>query len=375
MTASRMGAHAEQTGVLIVGAGAVGAATAWQLARRGVTVAVLEQFAVGHHHGSSHGPSRIFRVSHGSDDYLTMATRSLSLWRDLEAETGTRLLTVTGGVHHGAQKAVDDISRALTCNQIPHEMLTPAEASHRFPGMHFAGPVLFQPDEAHIHADTAVETLTGLARGLGAEFRYNSRVTEISPADHGAVVHTADGTRWYTRVVVATCGAWMTNVVGDLIELPPLQVTEQLPAQYAPYDASAAWPVFVHRFSTNGLPEEFGGFYGLLSPGQGVKIGERRGGPVTDPDRRDPAAHPALLSRLNEYVTRWFPGLQPTPLNPSPCLYTSTETEDFILDRRGPLVIGSACSGHGFKFVPELGRILADLALGGSSHPRFALPY
>jgi sarcosine oxidase len=303
-----------------------------------------------------------------------MARRALSLWRELENETATSLLSVVGGVHHGASRPLTEISEALAAHGVHSELLSPAEASQRFTGMRFEGSVLFQPDEARINAQQATDTLVELATGLGAEFNFSQRVEKISLNDDNAVVHS-DSCSYSTKVVVATCGAWVVPLVGGLVTLPEIEVTEQQPAYFAPTDHQANWPVFVHRFSTRGLPEEFGGFYGMYTPHEGLKVGERRGGPIVNPDLRDGGVDPEMLARLAEYVSQWFPGVDPTPFASSPCMYTTTKNENFILDRRGPLVIGSPCSGHGFKFVPEIGRILADLAQGiPQPYARFLLP-
>jgi len=115
--------------------------------------------------------------------------------------------------------------------------------------------------------------------------------------------------------------------------------------------------------------------YGLQSPGEGMKVDEHHAGPAIDPEADARAADPARRQRVVDYVEGWFPGLDPTPVHTATCLYTTTPTEDFIVDRIGPVVIGSPCSGHGFKFTPLVGRMLADLADGSSTAPdrRFAL--
>jgi sarcosine oxidase len=117
------------------------------------------------------------------------------------------------------------------------------------------------------------------------------------------------------------------------------------------------WPSFIHH-----RPEAWR--YGLVSPGEGVKVAEHMTGPVTDPSDDPPSdADPVAADRVQCYVEDWLPGLAPVPVHPATCLYTTTPTGDFVLERRGPVVIGSACSGHGFKFTPLVGRILADHAM------------
>lgn len=104
--------------------------------------------------------------------------------------------------------------------------------------------------------------------------------------------------------------------------------------------------------------------YGLATPGEGVKVAEHHTGPLVDPDARSFAPDEAGVERVRRYAAEWLPGLVPEPASVTTCLYTTTPTEDFVLDRVGRVVLASPCSGHGFKFTPEIGRLLAGLALG-----------
>jgi sarcosine oxidase len=114
--------------------------------------------------------------------------------------------------------------------------------------------------------------------------------------------------------------------------------------------------------------------YGLATPGEGVKVAEHHTGPVVDPDTRSFDPDDAALERVRRYAADWLPGLVAEPRSVTTCLYTSTASEDFVLDRVGPVVLASPCSGHGFKFTPEVGRLLADLADGvGPEVARFTL--
>jgi sarcosine oxidase len=106
-----------------------------------------------------------------------------------------------------------------------------------------------------------------------------------------------------------------------------------------------------------------------------MKVAAHHVGPAVDPDDDDRSPAPDAAAELSDYVREWFPGVDPEPAHLATCLYTTTANEDFVIDRRGPLVIGSPCSGHGFKFTPLVGRMLADLAEGRPGPgPRFALP-
>ena len=190
----------------------------------------------------------------------------------------------------------------------------------------------------------------------------------ITPRADGVVVRTAID-EYAARVAVVAVGSWATKVLGPHVELPRLTVTQEQPAHFQPIDIGAEWPSFIHDDPARLVA------YGLLSPGEGVKVGEHQTGVVCDPDARDFAAEPGRLERLLRYVEEWLPGLEPGSAAPISCLYTTTPTEDFLVDRVGPLVVAAGFSGHGFKFTPVIGRMLADLADGGAPPvARFRLP-
>ncbi|MGH9136631.1 MAG: FAD-dependent oxidoreductase, partial [Acidimicrobiales bacterium] len=132
--------------VVVIGGGAMGSATAWWLARDGRGVVLLEQFEQGHTRGSSHGQTRIFRFAYPDPSYVAMAQASLALWREVEGDTGVRVVERTGAVDHGEPAAVSAVAQAMTAAAAPFELVPPAAAEERWPGMRFEGDVLFHPD-------------------------------------------------------------------------------------------------------------------------------------------------------------------------------------------------------------------------------------
>jgi hypothetical protein len=154
--------------------------------------------------------------------------------------------------------------------------------------------------------------------------------------------------------------------------MPKLTVSQQQVFHFRQRDPDEQWPVFVHKhdLQTFGLPS---GRDGGSAPA--IKLGQHDGGTPTTALERSGVVDPAARVRMVEHVERWLPGLDPAPVGEVTCLYTSTPNEDFVLDRVGPVVVASPCSGHGAKFAPLIGVLAADLALGvGQPHPRFALP-
>jgi sarcosine oxidase len=353
--------------VIVVGGGAMGSAAAWQLAKRGVDVGLLEQYEPGHTKGASHGTSRIFRLSYADPVYIRLAQRALRQWRELEAETGTELLTITGGVDHGGHPDLGALADALGAAGVERTWLDPDEAAERWPGMRFDQRVLFHPDSGRLHADNAVAALQAAAVKHGAVVRHRATVESIDVAgDETVFVHTRDATYRARRVVVAT-NAWAPKLVGGQVPLPPLRITQEQPAHFATRSAATAWPSFVHQFSDGSAGAEafHGTVYGLDSAGAGVKVGFHGGGQIVDPDHRDFLPDPGQLASLRDYVCQWLPGLDADDFVPISCTYTTTPDSNFVLDSHGPLVIATGFSGHGFKFTPAIGTVLADLAVGG----------
>lgn len=354
--------------VVVVGGGLIGSATAWWLARSGRDVVLLEQFEAGHDRGSSHGDVRIFRFAYPQRDYVDLARRALELWRELEADSGETLLDITGGTDFGYEPSVQAVAACLAAAGEPGQWMQPGEASERFAGMRFTGPVLFHPQGGRCWADRSVAALHREASRHGAELRFNQAVTALDGNDETARVRTASGEEYRARAVVVAAGAWVAKLVGAMVELPPLRVTREQPVHFAARDDAALWPSFIEHAADASFTT-----YGLGAPGVEVKMGEHMVGPVVDPDSAA-VVDAAAVARAVAHAKRFLPGVDPAPVKVETCLYTNTANEDFIIDRRGPLTIASPCSGHGFKFGPATGELVARVALGETEAPaRFRL--
>jgi sarcosine oxidase len=237
--------------------------------------------------------------------------------------------------------------------------------------MRFEGAVVFSADDGRCRAEATVTALQRRAVAHGAELHVRTAVERIDVGPGGAgaraTVHSTAGS-WRAPAVVVAAGAWAHGLLGGIVDgLPPLQVTLEQPAHFRPVLADVGWPSFLHHAPGPGPGHPLGfGAYGVFSPGEGMKVGEHGTGPTIDPDRSPRTVDPGPLARLGRYVATWLPGLDPEPVAASTCLYTTTPDQHFVLDRRGPVVVCSPCSGHGFKFVPAIGEIVADLADGGS---------
>ena len=349
--------------VAVIGAGLTGAATAWELTRRGVSVALIERFAPGHAHGSSHGTERIVRRAYADPFYVRLTGQAVEAWARAEQDTGTTLLRTTGGLDTGAARDPAALARLLAAEGVPCELLTDRQAESRWPGMCFDGPVLFHPEAGVVDADAAV-----------AAWVPGTEVRSVEPSGDGVLVHT-DGPSVEADTVVVAAGPWLPELAGSLgvpLGLPPLRVTQQQVFHFRHRDPTAVWPTFVHKAELQlyGLPSGADG-----GPAPAFKVAQHDGGTPTTAATRDGVVDPVSRARAVEYVSARLPGLDPDPVAEATCLYTTTPDDDFVLDRLGPVVIASPCSGHGAKFAPLVGAMAADLALGAArAHPRFALP-
>ena len=366
---------ATQVDVVVVGGGAMGSAAAWNAARKGRSVVLLEQFEAGHHLGASHGATRNFNTAYPQDDYLDLVAEARTLWDVLAEETGTQLLDLVGLVNHGHAEPLRRIREAHAGRGVRSVFLPPAEAQERWAGMRFRTDVLYVPEAGRVRAADALHALRTSAEARGADFRYSTPVRGIEVLGGESVAVLTDGGEFRARRAIVAAGAWSRKLLDGIAELPRLVVTQEQPAHFRSVDASHEWPSFNHLPDPGNAADSYwySQVYGMLTPGEGIKAGWHGSGPVVDPDHRDFTAEPAQLEALKRYVREWLPGADPDSCEPISCTYTSTESEDFVLDRFGPVVVGAGFSGHGFKFTPAIGRILSDLADGRPAPPRFAV--
>ena len=322
------------TEVVVVGAGVMGLAAARALAQAGRDVVVCEQFELGHDRGSSHGSSRIIRLSYPDERWLRLAQESYPLWRELEAESDTQLLDLHGTLDLGDWEPNRD---ALAACGLPFEVLDAAEIERRFSIRADPGSQgLFQADGGIVRADRAQ---TALAAGL--EVRERHRVDAIEEDGDGV---TAGGIR--ARAVVVTAGAWAPRLA-QLDATPTVETVSF-------FDFAQPLPSVID--TTIGVRSG----YALSSPGGSLKAGLHQAGRPANPDEANPPDR-ELAARTAAWVERRF-GLSGPATRVETCLYTLRENDEFLLERRGRVVVGSACSGHGFKFAPLVGTRLAELA-------------
>jgi sarcosine oxidase len=349
----------ERFDAIVVGGGAMGTAAARELAHRGRHTLALERFRFGHANGSSGGPTRIFRYAYHRADYVRLAMSALEAWRELEEASGQMLLRVTGGIDVGP--AALERAGLLEGAGARVERLRGAEAGERWPALHLppGADVVFQPDGGVVHAAPAVLAQAALAREAGATMLEETTVREVALHGDEVQVRTEGDETYGAPVAIMAAGAWagpLLDRVGIHLALRPN--LEQ--STYFRLDDDARLPTVIDWLEDAAHPP-----YLVPDPWEpgSFKVGLHKAGPRTDADTRTFEPDPARVDRVLDYVASHVPEARPTGRTDT-CLYTITPDEDFVLDRIGPIVVASPCSGHGFKFVPLFGRALADLASG-----------
>lgn len=319
----------------VIGAGVMGLATGRALARRGHDVVVYEQFRVGNERGSSHGRSRIFRLAYAEEEYVRLAQESLGLWRELEAETGETLLELNGLLEI-VRTLEESTAGALEACGVEWHRLEADEAERRYPiRVPDSSFALLQPEAGIVRADKA---LFALARDL--DVRYETRV---HPDELDA------------EVVVVAAGSWVNELLEDPL---PVKVTRETVCYFRPENGRPI-PSLV-SFKPDSHTHDM---YSLADPLYGLKVGAHHAGPEVDPNEPG-EPEPRLIEQIASWTHETYRLAELDPVAAETCLYTTTPDETFILERHGRLVIGSPCSGHGFKFAPAIGERLADLATG-----------
>jgi sarcosine oxidase len=340
--------------VVVVGCGAAGSAAAWWCARRGLRVLAVDRFEPGHRRGSSHGTERIVRLGHTDPAYVELAIAALAGWGELEDAAHLSLLSRTGALDFGLPTEIEEIARVTAASGLRVELLADSVLRQRYPALSVTGAALFQPDGGTVHADRALSVLRNLAQSAGAEMRSVEEVLAVEQLEHGVSVRTA-GHRWEASTAIVTTGAWAPALLAGIVELPEYRVTQEQLAFFHPRERLEL-PAFISRTQ----PRR----YGMVTPEGLLKVAEHHTGPVVHPDQRTYDIEPTSWGRLGEWVRETLPGVDPEPVDSATCLYASTPDEDFVIDRVGDVVVGVGLSGHGFKFIPEIGRRLADLAVG-----------
>lgn len=371
--------------VAVIGLGAMGSAALYQLAKRGVKAVGIDRFSPPHDQGSTHGETRITRQAIGEGEvYVPLVLRSHEIWRELEAETGERLLTQNGCLIIGSQARqavgnvrVDFMGRTLSAARqygIAHEVLDAAEIRRRFPQFRpQEGEVgYFEPGGGYLNPERCVAAQLSCARDMGAALRLRTKVLAVQADASGVRIATTDGDIVAGQAIVSA-GAWAPALLGapfDRLLMPSRQVMHWFPVEAASARHWAESPVFIWSHGS-GANDFFYGFPSL--PGSdAVKTAGEQYDEATDPDRVERTIGPDEAGRMREtHLAGRVEGLLPDAARSVTCLYTVTPDSNFLIDRHPEhdrILVVSPCSGHGFKHSAAIGEATAEIMADGRSH-------
>jgi len=357
--------------VVVLGMGAHGSSAAYRLALRGVGVIGLDQFHPPHSMGSSHGPSRILRMAYKEGpNYVPLLRRSFELWHELNRDFSEPSFDVTGGLFMGPPtgRAMTGMKVASEAEDVEIHSLTPEEVRKKYPS--FLIPdgweAIWDPNSGAIFPEVAVGAQLILAERAGADLRYNTQVTGWEATESGVTVNTSDGSIEADRLIV-TAGVWAPGLLGDA----------EIPFEVERVSLWMLEPKANHIFFRAGnfpnasfeIEEKFP-LYMQADYGTGVKVALDHHGTPTTPETVSRETTQEDHDKIFEHIRRFIPDLDGKVLDSAVCMYTNTPDLNFVIDfhpGEPNVIIGSACSGHGFKFAPVMGEILADLALDGRS--------
>jgi sarcosine oxidase len=371
--------------VAVCGLGAMGSAALYHFAHRGMRAVGIERATPGHDGGSSHGLTRMIRLSYFEHpSYVPLLRAAYAGWHDLELTAGRKLLHRTGILEIGPPDGslLASTLGAARLHSLPHEVLKARELMCRYPIFRVPEDfvAVLQPDGGFVEAEAAIAAHVALAAEHGATLRIGETVLAIEPRRGGVHIVTDRGAIEAGSAIVSA-GPWMAKLLpGARL---PLRVTRQVLGWFEPRDPTLladGHPVFLLE-SSHGL------HFGIPFAGeQGLKFAKHHhAGETVDPDRCPRTISAADEALIRRALAEFLPAADGPMIAAKTCLYTTTPDSDFIIDRLPEcpqIIIASPCSGHGFKFVPVIGEILADLATTGTSRhdisrftlDRFAAP-
>ncbi|HUG14863.1 MAG TPA: N-methyl-L-tryptophan oxidase [Thermomicrobiales bacterium] len=355
---------------IVIGLGGMGSATVAHLAKRGYRALGLDANRRLHALGSSHGDGRIIREAYfEAPQYVPLVQRAYQLWRELEAESGRDLLTITGGLNFGTPDSefVSGSIASAVEHGLPYELLDHRQVAERFPGFRLSDDLVavYEPNAGILRPEACVDAHLDLAAKHGADLRFEQAARRWSADGDGVRVETDAGT-FAADCLIVTAGPWSGEVLRAL-DLP-LEAWRIVNVHFA---SSTPEPFAVDRCPVYLFQVPEGDYYGFpYVPGQGVKIGRHDIGEVCTPAtiRRDIDA--AEIEMLRAALDRYLPGASGPVIKTLTCMYTNTPDRHFILDTvagQENVVYGCGFSGHGFKFASAIGETLAELAMEGST--------
>ncbi|MEJ2341695.1 MAG: N-methyl-L-tryptophan oxidase [Gemmatimonadales bacterium] len=354
---------------VVIGLGVMGSAALRSLAARGLRVLGIDRHRPPHALGSSHGRARMIREAYFEHPlYVPLVRHAYDLWGRLEQESGKDLLRLTGGAFIGGEDS-DLVSGALESSRlhgISIDVVDGAELARLFPAFARQPGIraVIERRAGYLSPDRCIEALLERAAASGAE----SLVAEVVGwgSEGGRLKVTTDDGDHLTDSLVLAAGPWLPGLANKW--RLPLTIERVVQAAFAtarPEDhTEESLPVFAWEFEPGRI------FYGFPAIDGAVKVGLHHGAPVSDPDSASREVTAADTDEVGALVRKFLPGVNGPPVEADICFYTKTPDGHFLVDRLPGLdhvLLVSACSGHGFKFAPAIGEIVADLLVTDTS--------
>jgi sarcosine oxidase len=369
--------------VIVVGLGAMGSAAVYQLAKRGASVIGIDRYSPPHTFGSTHGDTRVTRLAIGEGEhFVPFAMRSHEIWRELESETGTSVMTTTGGLImswasgqslHGTTEFLETTIAAAEKFGIKHRVLDAGEIAAAYPQFILDGSErgYFEDEAGFLRPELGVATQLELAEKLGADIHRNERVLRIEKDGSGVKVTTDSGS-YRAATAIVSAGPW----VSDFVRSPAADLFKVYRQVLYWFDVSAAYeqyalgtfPIFIWSFGRFDGDFVYG-FPAINGRDGGLKVASEEFHATTTPDQVERSVTDEEASRVfSEYVSGKLVGVGERCLRSAVCLYTSTPDSNFVIDWLDEnVLLASPCSGHGFKHSAAIGETLAELALTRTS--------
>lgn len=357
--------------VIVVGAGSMGMAAGYFLAKSGRKTLLIDSFHPPHNNGSHHGETRIIRHAYGEGEkYVPLALKAQELWEDLEKISGKQLFLKTGVLNAGVETSefIQNIISSSEKYSLPLEVLDAGRVKERWPGIELPKDYVgcFEPTSGVLKSELCIEAYCELAQSHGATLRTNSPVKELDVHDHKVTVTTLEQT-FTADALVVSAGAWAGALLSQLGLNLPLKPVRKTFAWFSADENlfnDQAFPAFAFDTAK-------GTYYGFPSiEGAGLKVGRNDGKEeIIDPDEPKVAfgERKEDTTDLNQFLQQFMPSINQLKYGKT-CMYTLTPDEDFIIDlhpEHSNVAIAAGFSGHGFKFSSVVGQILSDLIQSG----------
>ncbi|WP_029268197.1 N-methyl-L-tryptophan oxidase [Virgibacillus alimentarius] len=364
--------------VIVVGAGSMGMAAGYYLARQGVRTLLIDAFDPPHDQGSHFGETRIIRHAYGEGrEYVPLALRAQELWNELEKKSHLKMFTQSGAMGFGPKGDSPFIDEAIASGKEHHlevDYLTGAEMKERFPGLNVPDDysAFFEPHSGFLFSENNIKAYRELAEYHGADLSVNNPVENIEAYEGSVKVITKKETFIGDKLIISG-GAWNKKIAAklnlDLALIPSRQPVAWFEADEKLFNVNV-FPTFMVEVPRRDKRAIYYGF--PTFNGCGLKIGRHEYVDAVDPDtmNREFGSDANDEGHLREFLDEFMPKASGALKKGVICMYTRTPDGHFIIDKHPEyphISIAAGFAGHGYKFASVVGEILSQLAISGET--------